>query len=197
LRQLPGGAAPGPRRTDLAEMLIRHGKVDEAIDVLRPVAKTMGGDPEWIIRMLCTLLVGQGRADEALAIIDDVAAHYGDMWFELHVERNMVLVGCGRIEQAIAELRHRPDSDTWYVASHMADLLVDAGRLEEAISVLKSSDRTVMSTTNLAKLLIRQGCVSEAIELFRSEAAANEAAKIEEDMAFWRRFRTGGQPTEP
>ena len=34
----------------------------------------------------------------------------------------------------------------------------------------------------------------EAVELSPDEAAAEEAAKMEEDAAFWRRFRGGDQP---
>jgi tetratricopeptide (TPR) repeat protein len=181
----------------LAEMLTRHGRVDEAINMLRPVPKAMGGDPEWVIHMLCSLLVEQGRADEALATIDDLAAHHGGMWIELHLERTDVLARCGRIEQAIAELRDHPVAGAWYVTTRLADLLVDAGRPEEAIAVLRAGDRTVMSTTNLAKLLIRRGRVKEAVELFHAETAAKEAAKIEEDAAFWGRFRAGDQPSEP
>ncbi|MFC9429830.1 tetratricopeptide repeat protein [Streptomyces sp. NPDC056987] len=109
-----------------AETLTRLGRVDEAVEVLRPVPGHIG-DPEWVVRMLWTLLADHGREDEALTFIDDLAARSDGMWFELFCERAWLLSHCGRIEQAITELRARPEADTWYGASHLADLLATAG----------------------------------------------------------------------
>ncbi|GAA2388658.1 hypothetical protein [Dactylosporangium salmoneum] len=107
----------------LAKPLTRHGRADEAIEVLWPVPRLMGGDPEWLVGILCGLLIERSRADDALAAIDDLAAHYGGIWIELLFERVEVLARSGRVEQAIAELRARRES-TWYGSSKRADLVV-------------------------------------------------------------------------
>ncbi|AXG79243.1 hypothetical protein DVK44_18025 [Streptomyces paludis] len=148
----------------LAELLTRYDRVDEAVEVLRPVPGQIG-DPEWVVRALWTLLVDHGREDEALAFIDELAAQSGGMWFELFCERVWLLSHCGRTEQAITELRARPEAGTWYGVSRLADLLADAGRLDEAIEVLRPTCETGRNETDLAQLLIRQGRIKEAVAL--------------------------------
>lgn len=174
----------------LAELLTRHGRADEAIDVLRPVPTLMGGDPEWLVGILCTLLVERGRADEALAAIDNLAAHCGGMWIELLFERVEVLARSGRVEQAITELRAHPEGGTWYGSSKLADLLVLAGRPDQAIRMLESADDSAWTAAELAVLLIDEGRVDEALALF----ATVEAPQSEEDRAFWRQFHREGRP---
>jgi tetratricopeptide (TPR) repeat protein len=170
--------------TALAELLTRHGRADEAIEVLRPVPRLMGGDPEWLVGILCGLLVERGRADEALAAINDLAAHYGGMWIELLFERVEVLAQSGRVDQAIAELGAHPEGGTWYGTSKLAGLLVRVGRLDEAIRLLESADDSAWVAAELAMLLIDQGRVAEGLALF----ATKEESASEEDAAFWRQF---------
>jgi tetratricopeptide (TPR) repeat protein len=162
LRPFAAGGSPNPAVL-LAELPARNDRVDEAIEVLRPVPSSMGGDPEWVVRMLWTLLADEGPAEEALAVIDDLAAQAGGMGWELFCERIWLLSYCGRTEQAIAELRVHPEADTWYGAWRLSDLLADAGRLGEAIAVLQPTCSAGRNETNLAKLLIRQGRVKDAI----------------------------------
>jgi hypothetical protein len=138
------------------------GPVDDVIEVLGSVLMSMGGDPEWIIRMLWTLLVEQGRVEEALPVTDDLAAQAGHTWIELYFERIWLLAHCGRIEQAITELRTHPEAHAWYVAGHPANLLANAGRLDDAIAVLWPTRGIPTNGTSRAKLLIRQGRVREA-----------------------------------
>jgi predicted negative regulator of RcsB-dependent stress response len=172
----------------LAELLTRHGRADEAIEVLRPVPRLMGGDPEWLVGMLCRLLVDRGRADEALAAIDDLAAHYGGMWIELLFERVEVLGRSGRVEQAVAELRAHPEGGTWYGSAKLADLLVLAGRPDEAIRTLESADDSAWTAAELAMLLIDHGRVEEALAPF-----ATAETLPSEEHAFWRQFHREGR----
>lgn len=113
-------------------------------------------------------------------MIDDLAAHYGGMWIELLFERVEALAGSGRVEQAIAELRAHPEGGTCYGSSKLADLLVVAGRPDEAIRMLDSA----WTAAELAILLIDQGHAEEALALFATEQAPASA----EDAAFWRQF---------
>ncbi|GAA0910147.1 tetratricopeptide repeat protein [Virgisporangium aurantiacum] len=186
LRPLADGGSSNAAAV-LAELLTRHGRVDEAVGILRSTP-----DDECLLTLLCDLLISQGRPDEALAAVDDVAARHGDMWSELRVQRWRVLAQCGRIEEAIAAARDVP-----YLTTELADLLVEAGRPDEAITVLRRAQHDAWSTTQLAKLLIQQGHVSEAIEPFRAAAAARQEAKAEDDAAFWHQFRAGNQPRHP
>jgi thioredoxin-like negative regulator of GroEL len=158
-------AAKGDRNVAgaLADLLARHGRADEAIEVLRPVAMA---DPECLIRQLCTLLIGQGRPDEALAVIDDIAAQGRLNPFDLRMERIEVLIECGRTEQAITDLRADPGADAGYARVRLAELLADAGRLDEAVAVLRPArERWIRSL--LAKLLTRQGRPEEAVAVMR------------------------------
>ncbi|MEV0395589.1 tetratricopeptide repeat protein [Polymorphospora rubra] len=166
LRPFTAGGSRNPAAM-LAELLTRHGRVDEAIAVLRPVAVPMGGDG-WTVRMLWTLLADQGRVDEALTVIDDLAVEAGGMSTEPFLERILLLAYCGRFDQAIVELRNHREADTWYMVGYLADVLADAGRLDEAVAVLSSSDHHVVHATALATLLIRQGRVAEAVEILHN-----------------------------
>ncbi|BCY09503.1 hypothetical protein L3i22_045910 [Actinoplanes sp. L3-i22] len=158
---------------ELAIMLARHGRVDEAAAVLRGFLAAHE-HVEWVLDLLCDLLSRHGRADEALAVLDECAGRYAGLTPELRYRRSAVLVDCGRIEQAVAELRDHP--------VEAAELLLEAGRPEQGLAVLQSGPHG--NAGLLARLLIRLGRVEEALEPFRAEAAARADA----DGAFWRRF---------
>ncbi|MFC4040631.1 tetratricopeptide repeat protein [Dactylosporangium siamense] len=170
----------------LARLLTRHGRSDEAIDVLLPVPAMMGEHAVCAVGELCDLLVGRGRVEEALAVVDRLDAH-DDMRVELHLARAAVLVRAGRVEPAIAGLRDLPEVRTWRVASYLADLLIEAGRPDEAGAVLDAVDRTVLWSGDLATLLIRRGNIAEALALFQEQG--EDPVKRDLDAAFWRRFR--------
>ncbi|MFC3576677.1 tetratricopeptide repeat protein [Streptomyces yaanensis] len=149
-----------------AELLRKHGRVDEAIEVLRAAARR--GADDWIIHELGELLVGQGRADEALAVVDDIAGRLrGDMGAELLLERVRLLAACGRHGQAVAELRAHPEADGWYMAKRLAELLAEAGRLDEAVAELRPGIEDGRNRQLMAKLLIRQGRAEEAVTTAR------------------------------
>lgn len=181
LRPFAAGRSPNGS-VALAELLIRNDRTDEAIEVLRPVPGSMGGDPEWVLRMLCTLLADQGRAEEALAAVDDLAARIGDRSAELFAERIRLLSHCGRTEQAIAELRADRDAGSWSGAELLSEVLADAGRLDEAIDALQPAADGGMYRIRLAELLIRGGRVKDAVALLqaRSGAAADAPEPLRE-----------------
>ncbi|MEU4096462.1 hypothetical protein [Streptomyces sp. NPDC026673] len=169
----PFAADRSPNRSvALAELLVRHDRTDEAIEVLRPVPGSMGGDPEWVLRMLCTLLADQGRADEALAAIDDLAVRNGGTSAELFVERIRLLSYCGRTEQAITELRADRDAAARSDAGLLSEVLADAGRLDEAIDVLRAPADGDMDQIPLAEVLIRRGRVKDAVALLQARSGA-------------------------
>lgn len=143
----------------LADLLARHGRIDEAIEILRPATIR---DPECLMVPLCVLLIGQGRPVEARAVADEIAAQFGDRAFDIRMQWIDALAECGRLEQAIAELRTDPDADTDYVRTRLAELLTETDGLAEAEALLTGADNH-WDRARLALVLVRQGRPEEAI----------------------------------
>ncbi len=142
----------------LAELLARQGRGDEALEVLRSLADSNGAD-DWLIDLICELYAAQGRAGDGLAYLDALAE---EQW-EFFRMRLPLLVACGRREEAIALVEAHPESDTWYAAEAVAELLTDAGRAEEATAVLEKHG--TMST--LAAHLIELGRIEDAVSVLQ------------------------------
>ncbi|MEU7967445.1 hypothetical protein AB0D09_28890 [Streptomyces sp. NPDC049097] len=128
----------------LADILARHGRHDEAVEVLRPVAETAGGDSDWIIHLLCRILVDAGRADDALAYVDDYFSRYSGTRHEQALLRAEVMKRCGRVEDAEAELAAFARSDeellrsgTVQGAIALAERLVRRGEPQNAVAHLR------------------------------------------------------------
>ncbi|MFE7532364.1 tetratricopeptide repeat protein [Kitasatospora sp. NPDC057542] len=60
----------------LAQLLVRHGRGDEAVDVLRAQAEARPGE-DWILHTLADLCLDQGRPQDGLAHLDDLKARRG------------------------------------------------------------------------------------------------------------------------
>lgn len=148
-----------------ARILINAGRTEEGLSAMRNIL-----DPshQCATREWWQLMADHGRADEALAAIDELAADWDQgMTWELLCERVWLLDYAGRKEQAAAQLRAHPEIDTWYGAWTLSDLLIDAGKLDEAAAVLEPSVREGRNIDNMAKLMIRQGRVTDAIGLLQ------------------------------
>ncbi|MEV6968927.1 hypothetical protein AB0M47_27795 [Hamadaea sp. NPDC051192] len=158
--------APGYRPDGhAARILIDAGRIDEGMAAMRNV---LDPSDQCVTREWWGLMVDQGRADEALAVIDELAdgEDHGMSW-ELFCERVWLLDYAVRKDQAIEELWAHREVDTWYGSRILSDLLIDAGRLDEAAEVLEPSFREGHNTDRMAQLMIRRGYVREAIELLR------------------------------
>jgi hypothetical protein len=93
--------------------------------------------------------------------------------YDVMTRRARLLERCGRIDQAVAEIRAHPEAGTWYAHDDLARFLVDAGRPDEAIAVLETSDETrSASAFLLAELLVRQGRPDEALTVLSDHAAS-------------------------
>ncbi|MGW7030008.1 tetratricopeptide repeat protein [Streptomyces xanthophaeus] len=164
--------APGNPHTalHLAELLTRHGRRGEAIEALRPVPHTMGGDPEWIIRPLCRLLVDEGRSDEALAYIDDFYARHGGSSVERLLERAEVHAYRGHPERAAAELRSAGPVPR-HVVRLLSESFPDRAHLYEASGLGPgrddADDGTVRGAVAHAEFLVRQGEPERAVAFLR------------------------------
>ncbi|MFI1379938.1 tetratricopeptide repeat protein [Embleya sp. NPDC020886] len=157
-----GPAARDPNAAyDLARLLTRHGRGEEAIAVMRARADAHPGD-DWILYALSALCLDRGRPADGLAHLDALHARRGgeDEW-ELYRIRLPLIAACGGVDEAVEHARAHPEGDTWYAAEDIARLLAGAGRTEEAVTVLQGHDRG--NSHDLACHLVDLGRVEEAL----------------------------------
>ncbi|MGW4896472.1 tetratricopeptide repeat protein [Kitasatospora sp. NPDC004240] len=157
-----GPAARNPNAAyELARLLARHSRGEEAIAVMRTRADAHPGD-DWILHALSELYLEQGRPAEGLAHLDALAArHGGEEEWELFWMRLPLIAACGGVDEAVERALAHPEGTTWYAAEHIAHLLAGAGRAEEAVAVLRQYDRR--NGHDLAGYLVDLGRVEEAL----------------------------------
>ncbi|HTI28370.1 MAG TPA: hypothetical protein VL652_45745, partial [Kutzneria sp.] len=150
----------------LSELLARHGRGDEAIEVMRMLADSPDGAQDWAVDWLCTLYVDHGRARDGLAYLDALAARRGgeEEW-EFFRIRLRLMAGSGLRDEAIEAARMHPERDTWLVAAVVSELLGEAGRTEEAVAVLEPHVST--NSSLLAWHLIDLGRIKEAVAVLQ------------------------------
>ncbi|MFF0275696.1 hypothetical protein [Streptomyces sp. NPDC004330] len=150
----------------LSELLVRHGRRDEAIEVIRTLAERPGGAEDWIVHTLCTLYADDGRPQDGLAHLDALKARReGREDWDFFWMRLPLMARCGRLDEAIEQARAHPEGDTWYAARGLAHVLTEAGRDEEAAALL---DRHPSGGgPSRAELLIDQGRVEEAVRILQ------------------------------
>lgn len=161
---------------DLAEVLARHNRGDEAIEVLRTFADSPGGADDWVTDRLSTLYADQGRPADGLAHLDTLTARWGtgneDPAFL--GSRLRLLAACGRLDEAIGLARALSEDEGRYLATWiLADLLAESGRTEEAVAVLESHGAH-HHRTDLAGHLVTLGRVAEAVDLLQRREHAHE-----------------------
>ncbi|MFJ8570008.1 hypothetical protein [Streptomyces sp. NPDC093514] len=146
----------------LAELLARHGRGAEAIEVMRAPDSA----EDWVVDLLCKLFAAEGRAEEGLAHLDALKARRGEEEWELFRLRGPLMAACGRLDEAVAEARAHPEGGSWYATESLACLLIDAGHPEEAVALL-DTDR-LDHRRPLGPLLVELGRVEEAVTLLRT-----------------------------
>jgi len=119
-------AAGGNRNPSvyLAEILIRAGQDDGALEVLR---RALPKDPECLLSRWRELTVERGRVDEALAVVDELAQGPHGLTENLYDERLCLLVHAGREEEAIQAVSERSE-DEWEGAEVVGEALAAMGR---------------------------------------------------------------------
>ncbi|MFJ2825944.1 tetratricopeptide repeat protein [Streptomyces toxytricini] len=174
--QTGGPAAWNPNSAyQLAQLLARHGRGDEAIAVMRAQADAHQGD-DWILHALSQLCLDQGRPSDGLAHLDALTAQRGgeEAW-ELFWMRLPLIATCSGVDEAVERARAHPEGTTWYAAEHIARLLADAGRTEEAVTVLQQHDRK--NSHDLAGYLIDLGRINEALTALQRPHPQTPATK--------------------
>ncbi|MEU8777144.1 hypothetical protein [Streptomyces sp. NPDC048606] len=157
---------------DAADLLARHGRGDEAIELMRSLAKSDGSghdayDDDRVVDALCTLYADQGQALDGLAYLDTLTGHHADGGEgRLRLgPRLRLMAACGLLDEAIELVRPHLEGDTPEAASLVADLLAEAGRTEEAVAIL--APHAADHPTPLAGHLIELGRVEEALALLQ------------------------------
>jgi tetratricopeptide (TPR) repeat protein len=146
----------------LARLLVRHGRGQEAIDVMRALADRPGGAQDWIVDTLCTLYADHSEARDGLDYLDALKArHGGEEDWDFFRMRLPLMTDCGLLDEAVELARAHPEGDTWYVAWSISDLLAEAGRIEEAVAVLEQ--HAPSSRSLLAQRLIDLGRIKDAV----------------------------------
>ncbi|CAN3977436.1 tetratricopeptide repeat protein [Kitasatospora purpeofusca] len=145
----------------LARLLERHGRGAEAIEVMRELAEGPDGLEDWIVEFLCTLYADQGRPREGLAHLDAVKERRAREDWDFFRMRLPLIAACGLPDKAIELARAHPEGDTWYAADEIARMLTAAGRPDEARAVLEP--HIASTPTRLAEHLIDAGRIKDAI----------------------------------
>ncbi|MFD0263547.1 tetratricopeptide repeat protein [Kitasatospora indigofera] len=170
-RQVAGPAAEDPNSAvELARLLARHNRGDEAIGVIRAQADSRPGE-DWILHTLAELCLDQGRPADGLAHLDALAAARGggrgEEW-DLFWMRLPLIAASAGVDDAVERARAHPEGNTSYAAPHIARLLADAGRTEEAVAVLER--HACANSHDLAGYLIDLGRIDDAVTLLRQSA---------------------------
>ncbi|MFC4502514.1 MULTISPECIES: tetratricopeptide repeat protein [Streptomyces] len=165
-RQADGPVAHDPNSAfELAQLLARHSRGNEAIDVMRVQADARNGD-DWILHTLSDLCLGQGRPEDGLAHLDALAAaRGGEEDWDLYWIRLPLIAARDGVDEAIAQARSHPEGATSYAASRIAELLAGAGRTGEAVAVLRP--HAPANSDDLAGHLIDLGRVEDALAVLQ------------------------------
>lgn len=168
-RQADSAVAPTSYSAfELTQLLARHGRGSEAIDVMRVRADIYNGD-DYILHTLAELCLGQLRPDEGLAHLDALAAARGreEEW-DLYWIRLPLIAARDGVDEAVAQARSHPEGATWYAAPHIAELFAGAGRIEEAVAVLEQ--HPFSNCHDLAGYLIDLGRIEDALAILLQPA---------------------------
>lgn len=154
-------AAGGDRNPSvyLAEILIRAGRADEALDVLH---RALPKDPECLLSWWLELMVERCRIDEALAVVDELAQGPYGLTEQLYGARLCLLVHAGRDEEAIQTLSGRSE-DEWEGAEVVGETLAAVGRTDRALEVFEQARDRKYFQTQIATTMAHLGRVEEAL----------------------------------
>ncbi|MFI6393931.1 hypothetical protein [Nonomuraea sp. NPDC050540] len=171
----------------LANLLAAHGRLDEAIDLLRTRFDSLYGPnaDQQVARLLAEhgrldelkaesdagnwsattrlidLMIEGGQAGDAIDFLQEVvAARGGSAHAGGPVDRLVkLLIGAERLDEALGLLRRRADADDWYASKELARLLGVEGNVEELRARAAAGDASAAS--ELARVLDEQGLTHE------------------------------------
>ncbi|MEU0554446.1 hypothetical protein [Dactylosporangium sp. NPDC006015] len=154
-------------RLSLAELLLRHGRDDEAFEVLCALADGPGGTEDVVVYAVCGYHTDRGRPDEALAHLDRLKTRAGGEDWQYVGLRLHLMAACGLLDEAVDLARtDPPEGEPWFAVMMVAAILAGAGRTEEALAVLERDAPDLVR--DRAGLLIELGRVKEAVALLQA-----------------------------
>lgn len=187
---------PGRCQALLMDLLAGQGRIDEAVEVVRP---TFENPWEGLLYLAVRMLSDAGLHERALRLLDECSPEFLEETHWVPSNRWLLMGETGRCREAIAEVEATPDLDTEERDVTVASLLAQDGRPDEAIALLRSRTGLTASAAaaaDLAELLIRQNRAAEAIAAIPGVAAQREAAGRRWGM--WKDTESGstdGPPT--
>ncbi|GLW57981.1 tetratricopeptide repeat protein [Kitasatospora phosalacinea] len=165
-------------RAALMRLLVRQGRVDEAVETGRPTYEYY--DCWNFLQWALELLVEDGRPGRALEILgertDEYVKEHPD---HVHDLRIWLLGEAGRYQEGIAEATALNERQPGLWDSAPARLLERDGRLEEALALLRSSTHH-MVRHDLPEMLIKHGRPAEAFDAIPTIAESRAAAERRE-----------------
>ncbi|MDH6227294.1 hypothetical protein [Streptomyces sp. MJP52] len=187
LRGLIAAKHPGWYESALMGLLIRQGRVDDAIKAVEHTFDDLYDGN--LLQATLIVLADQGLHDRALGLTEgrrpEFLAENDEFW--LRSNRWWLMGESGRAREAIEEIQVLPADRVEDRELTIAWLLAQDGRVEEAIALLRSLPGE-RAATDLAELLIRQGRLTEAIAAIPDVAAQREEK---------RRRHQPGRPERP
>ncbi|MFE3875474.1 hypothetical protein ACFXPX_13865 [Kitasatospora sp. NPDC059146] len=165
-------------RAALMRLLVRQGKVDEAVETGRPTYEYY--DCWNLLHWALELLVDDGRPGRALELLDGITDEYvKEHPDQVHRLRLWLLGEAGRCEEGIAEATALNEREPGEWDTELARLLERDGRTEEALALLRSSTH-YSAHIDLADTLIRHGRPAEALDAIPTIAEGRAAAERRE-----------------
>ncbi|WP_160159805.1 hypothetical protein [Streptomyces sp. WAC05374] len=164
---------PGNYQVLLMELLVRQGRLDDAVEAVRPTF-----EDRWngLLQAAVTVLAEHGRHEQALRLLEERSPEFLEESAHWIPSNRWSLMGeSGRCREAIAEIEATPGLEPEERDATLAWLLAQDGRSNEAIDLLRS--RAHHHATQLAELLIRQGRPLEALAAIPGVPAQREALK--------------------
>ncbi|MFE2472903.1 tetratricopeptide repeat protein [Streptomyces mirabilis] len=173
LRDLIAAKHPGWHESTLMGLLIRQGRVDDAIEAVEHTFDDLYDGN--LLQATLIVLADRGLHDRALGLTEgrspEFLAENDEFW--LRSNRWWLMGESGRAREAIAEIQALPADRVEDRELTIAWLLAQDGRVEEAIALLRPLPGE-RAATDLAELLIRQGRLTEAIAVIPDVAAQRE-----------------------
>lgn len=150
----------------LAQLLARHGRGDEAIEVVRVLVDSSCGAEDWKVDMLCGLYADHGRFRDGLAYLDTLKTRRdGKEEWEFFRSRLRLMAAAGLLDEALGLARAHPEGNSWYAAWTISELLAEAGRAEDAVAALQA--HAPSNSGALAYHLIGLGRVTQAVAVLQ------------------------------
>lgn len=181
------GAHDHPKdRVALIHLLVRQGRIDEAVETGRP---TYGYYDCWnLLHWALELLVDDGRPGRALELLEEFAGVYAEGHPDGVLHLRLWLLGeAGRCPESIAQAIALNEEEPGEWDTALARLLERDGQLEAALALLRSSTHH-LADLDLADMLIQHGRPAEALAATLTIAEGRAAAeRRERERAQWQK----------